>query len=190
MEGTAENENPRSFKNADPDEVIAKIAALMQEIQPDVVITFEPYGVYGHPDHLAISRLTTQAFTRTAPASPATRRLYYAGLPHTFFESLRQILTDLGKPPAFMENFNLDQEDGFGKTVSHTVEVSDLLERKLESMRKHRTQMGPDSPFVQAPPDVMARTMKNEYFAQVYPVQELGKSVETISVFDLFPGAG
>lgn len=69
---------------ADPAEVIDKIAAQMRRLQPDVVLTFDPWGAYGHPDHIAICQFTTAAITRAADARFETEyaahivaKLYY-----------------------------------------------------------------------------------------------------------------
>ena len=71
---------------AHPAEVVAKIAGHLRHVRPDVVVTFGPDGSYGHPDHIAISQLTTAAIIEAAsPDSPYHRdpapyrvaKLYY-----------------------------------------------------------------------------------------------------------------
>ncbi len=54
---------------ADPCEVISKLVPHMRRIRPHVVVTFDPNGFYGHPDHIAISQYTTAALV--AAADPA-----------------------------------------------------------------------------------------------------------------------
>lgn len=56
---------------ADPIEAAVKIAAQLRRVRPDVVITFDPDGVYGHPDHIAISQLTMAAIVLAADATHA-----------------------------------------------------------------------------------------------------------------------
>lgn len=51
---------------ADPDEVIAKLVDQVRRIQPQVVVTFDPNGIYGHPDHIAISQFVTSAVVAAA----------------------------------------------------------------------------------------------------------------------------
>jgi LmbE family N-acetylglucosaminyl deacetylase len=60
---------------ADPAEAIAKIVTQLRRVQPDVVVTFDPNGMYGHPDHIAISQLTTTAvMAAAAPSYPGLTR--------------------------------------------------------------------------------------------------------------------
>jgi LmbE family N-acetylglucosaminyl deacetylase len=65
---------------AHPAEAIAKIVGHLRRIRPDVVVTFGPFGGYGHPDHIAISQFTTAAIVEAA--NPDS--LYYPDLaPHS-----------------------------------------------------------------------------------------------------------
>jgi LmbE family N-acetylglucosaminyl deacetylase len=65
---------------AHPAEAVAKIVGHLRRVKPDVVVTFGPDGSYGHPDHIAISQLTTAAIIEAA----STNSLYYRDLaPHS-----------------------------------------------------------------------------------------------------------
>lgn len=70
-----------------PEEVAERVLAVMRQAQPQVVITFNRYGGYGHPDHIAIQRATVRAFERLRAAAidnsdaNAPQRLYYAAYP-------------------------------------------------------------------------------------------------------------
>lgn len=93
---------------ADSHEAIAKIAAHLRRVRPQVVITFGPEGGYGHPDHIAISQLTTAAIVCAADASYASpqplashrvSKLYYMAWSHAkwtaFQAALREIKTNI-----------------------------------------------------------------------------------------------
>jgi LmbE family N-acetylglucosaminyl deacetylase len=58
----------------DPEEAVAKVVAIMEEVQPDTVLTFDPKGHTLHPDHMAVHRWTTRAFARAAKPGAS---LYY-----------------------------------------------------------------------------------------------------------------
>ena len=74
MDGTPENLQKTAFIRADPDEVRSKMVKLYRALRPHVVITFEPQGWYGHPDHIAAGRYATEAY-------------YLAGDPDAFPEA-------------------------------------------------------------------------------------------------------
>jgi len=66
-----------ALDQADPIEAAERIAAKMVEIRPHIVLTFDPDGAYGHPDHIAISQLTTAAVAVAASAGHAVDKLYF-----------------------------------------------------------------------------------------------------------------
>ena len=62
---------------ADVTEGSEKIAAHIRRVQPHVVVTFDPFGAYGHPDHIAISQLTATAIVRAADAHRVSKFYYF-----------------------------------------------------------------------------------------------------------------
>lgn len=69
---------------ADPSEAVGRIVAQLRRVRPQVVVTFDPFGAYGHPDHVAICQLTTAAVLRAADRTYASddephvvSKLYY-----------------------------------------------------------------------------------------------------------------
>jgi len=78
----------------------AAIAGIMRQFDPDTVVTFGADGGYGHPDHVAISGLTTQAFWAMARDHNRGRRLYHAIFPPrrtSMAEELARWITDSGR---------------------------------------------------------------------------------------------
>ena len=78
----------------------AAIAGIMRQFDPDTVITFGADGGYGHPDHVAISELTTQAFRAHARDRNRGQRLYYAVFPPrrtSMSEELAHWIADSGQ---------------------------------------------------------------------------------------------
>lgn len=107
MPGTPENEHPGALAGADLDEVAQKIAGLIREIRPDVVVTFDPIGGYRHPDHIFIHRAATAAFRRSgdpdfpAPGEPfQPAKLYYHTISKRFLQFSVRLLRLLGKDPS------------------------------------------------------------------------------------------
>jgi LmbE family N-acetylglucosaminyl deacetylase len=61
---------------AKPKPIIHQIAAQIRRIRPQIVLTFDPYGVYGHPDHIAIAQFTTAAIVEAAGGTQAFYRVF------------------------------------------------------------------------------------------------------------------
>ena len=70
----------QEVSHANTDELIAKITAVMAAVTPDVVLTFGPLGLTGHPDHVAVHRATVAAFHRYRHRTTGQPRLYYKAL--------------------------------------------------------------------------------------------------------------
>src|SRR5687768_11354909 len=90
---------------ADPEPAVARIADALRRVRPDVVVTFGPDGVYGHPDHVAISQFTTAAIARAADGDFTTRsalpahavaKLYYRICTAAETERYQAVFGDVG----------------------------------------------------------------------------------------------
>ncbi|HEX2053820.1 MAG TPA: PIG-L family deacetylase [Actinomycetota bacterium] len=172
MEGTDDNNNPLAYVMADRDEVIGKLVALIRELQPDVVITFDPDGAYGHPDHIAIHHHTVAAVaaarddTRFPEAGPvwAPRRLYFTALSKTRFADMRRRLEEMGIDTSGFDRPDmpiLGQEDD---EIDVTMDVGPTLAQKRRALECHATQFGPDNFMRQLAGDVGDDLMRLESF--------------------------
>ena len=75
MMGTPANEHPRAFWNADLDEAVAHAVAVVREVRPQVVVTYDENGGYGHPDHIQAHRVAmARGRGRRRPGLPARPR--------------------------------------------------------------------------------------------------------------------
>ena len=68
MMGTPANEHPRAFWNADLDEAVAHAVAVVRDVRPQVVVTYDENGGYGHPDHIQAHRVAMAAVEAAADA--------------------------------------------------------------------------------------------------------------------------
>jgi LmbE family N-acetylglucosaminyl deacetylase len=191
MAGTPENNDPRAYVNALTEEVIGRLVAIIRRLHPDVVLTFEPNGGYGHPDHIAIHRHTVAAFHAAADSSyrpdlgPAWQspRLAYIAIPRSFFHQIRDQLAALGEPP---DDFARFDEAGFGwpdELVNVTVDVSATMDVKWSALECHHTQFGPGNLFRRLPESVVRQMMSTEQFALAWPEPAPGTRLT-----DLFAG--
>lgn len=178
MAGSPENEDPHAFINAPADEVEARLVEIVRRVQPQVVITFEPGGGYGHPDHIAAHRHTVAAFHAAgdparypdygAPWRPA--RLFYTAIPRSFFVEMRRRLEELGVDTGEFDRFEQRAVLGWPDEEVHVVvDVSATIEAKWKALNCHRTQFGPDNFFRRLPEPMLKEMMSREHFALARP---------------------
>jgi N-acetyl-1-D-myo-inositol-2-amino-2-deoxy-alpha-D-glucopyranoside deacetylase len=121
------------------DELVERIAAILREERPDVVITFGPEGVTGHADHITAGRATTEAFRRCRVGSDGLARLLYSSIPNSMIERFNEELVATGKEP--IDPTQPFQPRGVpDETIGVNVDCSSVVDRKRAAIREHRTQ--------------------------------------------------
>ena len=111
----------------------AQLAAIIDDVRPDIIVTFGPEGMTGHPDHRAVSRWTTDAW-----AAAGHGRLWYATLTPAFHATWGDVNDGLGlwgegRPPC------VDSRD-----LAENLVLDDAaLDQKLVALRAHASQTGP-----------------------------------------------
>lgn len=177
MIGTPDNEHPDAFILAYEEEVIARLVGIMRRVKPQIVLTFEPNGGYGHPDHIAIHNHTVSAFHKAAQEDYGidlgevwrADRLIYTAIPKSFFVDMRSRLRALGEDTSDLDRFD---ETGIvwpDDQVDVEVDVSDVVDRKWSALQCHQTQFGPDNLFRRLPDEDAKALMSREYFAIAWP---------------------
>ena len=180
MAGTEDNNHPDSLYQAPPDQVVGRLVDIIREVRPNLVITHDPTGGYGHPDHVTTYAHVTQAFSLAGdgaahPSQPVSgdqlwtpRLLYYACFPRTVMQRMWQEMRDAGVTPPFasLEEESLGSPD---EDVTTVVNVGAYVGTKLASLACHRTQMDPNGPFAKLPEEVSRQIMSNEYFTLAVP---------------------
>jgi LmbE family N-acetylglucosaminyl deacetylase len=179
MAGTAETNRPTAFVQADPVEVIGKLVGLMRELQPDIVITFEPFGWYGHPDHQAASRWASEAYTLAGdtaayPDKGATwqpQRLFHSVLPFSKFQAMLQDTSADGRfdTDNLFESIPVEQQLKTESEVTHIIDTTPYFDLKQSAMRVHYTQFSEDHMFRTISRETMIKAMGREHFIQVHP---------------------
>lgn len=120
--------------DVDKEEAVGKVAAWIQKVQPDTVMTFGPDGMTGHPDHSAVSAWTTEAFQRAA--SPGAK-LYYAAMSKEWAERFLHLFVPFntfpgGSPPGLVSQAEMD---------ILFIPPQEILALKLEAISKHSSQV-------------------------------------------------
>ncbi|RVW06727.1 N-acetyl-1-D-myo-inositol-2-amino-2-deoxy-alpha-D-glucopyranoside deacetylase [Rhodococcus spongiicola] len=193
MAGTASSANPRAFVNADPDEAVGALVAAIRELRPHVVVTYDPAGGYGHPDHVQTHRFTTAAVEAagTAAFADAGAPWEVAKFYWTVAEqgALEAGLSRIGEIPAGWTMPEPDQLPSVpDSTVTAAVDVSTVMEAKLTALRAHETQVAvtPSGSGFVLSNLVVQPILTEEHFVlvrgQAGPVDERGREA------DLFAG--
>ncbi len=194
MRGTSENEKPTAFIRARDEDVQRKLVRVFRQFKPDVVVTFEPFGWYGHPDHIAAGKHATEAFhlASSREAFPEVGnpwqpdRLFHAVMPRRNFKKMARVAHEMGIALGGFENLPLDEQDPMEERITHQIDVTHRLDLKDRLLACHRTQFGEDHLFRRLPRDIMKETWGCEFFIQVSP--KLDKVATPGS--DLFAGIG
>jgi LmbE family N-acetylglucosaminyl deacetylase len=171
MAGTADNQDPHAFMQTSAAEVVGKLVAIIRQFRPQVMVTFDETGAYGHPDHIAIYRHTTSAFYAAADAEqfpehgPAhlVSKLYYTAFPRSFVREMGAWLKSQNYEGSFS---NLDPEKlGIpDEQISVRLNVERWLEAKDRSWSMHRTQANSNAIMAELPKEILLGWRSHEYY--------------------------
>ena len=187
MEGTPQNDDPRALHQAEPAEVVGRVVRMIRELQPRIVITFEPYGIYGHPDHIATSKYVTAAFRAAADAAAYSgagvpwqaEMLFHSGMPYKKFIELRANMEAVGGDSSDFAAFDSMEAHAIDDQITHRIDVSAFRDVKFEAIQSHRTQFGPDNIMLQMSEDMRNALLGEEYLIQVEPPVSNGTPIQT-----------
>lgn len=174
MAGTEGNDDPESFWRAPFDEAVGRLVGELRAFRPDVVVCYDAFGVYGHPDHIQAHRVGLVAIEAAAAdllypeAGPAwrVRKVYLATLPRSTVALANAELAARGLPSPFGEEtrpeaLSIGTPD---EEVTTVVDVRRWLQRKGEALRAHVSQVAPDSLFFNVPDELRERVFGTECF--------------------------
>lgn len=185
MYGTPENDDPRSFINARPEDVIGSLVRIIRERRPDVVVTWDASGGYGHPDHIAVHEHATAA-TRAAAAADQfpdfgapwrTPRLFYTAIPMEEFETLMNEIRATGEDtPPVAEDPRMASLPRVRPNC--VIDVSSAFERKEQALVAHRTQLADLESIMRLPVEVRRRFFGREFFYLADPPLADGRTLQ------------
>ena len=122
------------------DELVERIATVLQEELPDVVVTFGPDGVTAHPDHITVGRATTEAFHRIrSEGDGGLHRLVYVAIPQAVIEAWNAALVAAGKEP-FDPTQVFHPRGVPDEAVGVDVDCRSVAHRVVAALEEHRTQ--------------------------------------------------
>lgn len=171
LEDAAAAAHPLAFTRIPVTEVATSLAAHIRELRPEVLLTFGPEGLYGHPDHLHAHQVALEAVHLAAGphlqdsdgAEPwQTPYLYFTAFPREDMQKMLERGRFSWLSPEARANLGTPMAD-----ITHTVDIAPWAARKRAAIAAHETQTGPGGPLSDIPPDAMETRWRREHFVRV-----------------------
>ncbi len=182
MEGWGAPEG--SLALADAEEVVGRMVEVIRRLRPAVIVTFDPGGIYGHPDHVRCSATATEAYRRAAAEPGGPIALYHQVMPRSRIAAMRVAMEEERRssgdtaPPSEDDR---RQQEAFERLarpdeeITTIVAIGDVLDRKLAALACHDSQMRGrrwDDPEVR---EQLTQMFGHETFVRVDPAPRPGE---------------
>ncbi|WP_371617750.1 N-acetyl-1-D-myo-inositol-2-amino-2-deoxy-alpha-D-glucopyranoside deacetylase [Streptomyces sp. NBC_00454] len=175
MMGAEQNRRPGAFWSADLDEAAGYLVEVIRELRPQVLVTYDPDGGYGHPDHIQAHRVATRAaelaaepaYRRDLGAPHTVEKLYWNRVPRSVVEEGFARLRAAGAKAPFPGLAEPDDVPGVVADERITAEIDAdeaLVAAKSAAMRAHATQIAVDGPFFALSNDLAQPLFTREYY--------------------------
>ena len=164
MMGTEPNNRPNVFWQADLEEAADLLVQVIDEVKPHVLITYDEFGGYGHPDHIQAHRVAMRAAEKSEWDIP---KIYWNVMPVSVIQegidAMKGIDSDFwGAEKA--EDLPFAKDDSF---VHALVDGNAYVDKKMNAMKAHSTQIAVDGPFFALSNNVGLQVWGNEYYTLV-----------------------
>jgi LmbE family N-acetylglucosaminyl deacetylase len=174
MDGWESNRHPGAFARMDVAEAARPLLALLHRFRPQVVVTYDEKGFYGHPDHIQAHRITVAALD----AAGSDARLYYPQLRRSRLGGFRDRMVELGVEPPQIDEGEFGVPD---EMIAASVDCRAFAAQKRAALAAHASQHE-NLFFLRFPEAVFAEVFGVEEFVRARPAATPGARPET----DLF----
>ncbi|MGE3541617.1 MAG: PIG-L family deacetylase [Candidatus Tectimicrobiota bacterium] len=150
MEGWETNTEAEAFAQVDVDVVARQLATLIRQHRPDVVVTYDEQGGYGHPDHIMAHRVTMAALALAADATSCpggeapwcVRKVYYTAWAHSDALRALRLMHRLGRQTRLRDtDFEPHSLGCPDELITTRVDIRPVLRAKWQALFAHRSQM-------------------------------------------------
>lgn len=167
MIGTPQNERGDVFWQADLDEVSNELVKIILEIKPQVLITYDEFGGYGHPDHIKAHQVAMRAAELAANQGWQVSKIYWNTMPRSVIQMGIEKMKEVGS-----DFFGAQSADDlpFAKPdelVTTVVNAPEYVPQKLAAMKAHATQISVDGPFFALSNNLGLSVWGDEYYTLV-----------------------
>jgi len=168
MMGEPANNDPRCFWRADVDEATAELVRIVREVRPQVIVTYDDNGFYGHPDHIQAHRVAMRAAELADAEGFGPEKVYWTAMPRSVLEGGMAAFKGMDDNP-FADVESVDDLP-FGHPddeIAARIDGTDHYEQKVAAMRAHATQIPDNSWLYGIAGDFGGEFMGVEYFTLV-----------------------
>ncbi|GGS79520.1 N-acetyl-1-D-myo-inositol-2-amino-2-deoxy-alpha-D-glucopyranoside deacetylase [Streptomyces cinerochromogenes] len=185
MMGLADNDDPGCFWQADLDEAAGLLAEVILEVRPQVLVTYDDHGGYGHPDHIQAHRVAMRAVDLAAERGHRIAKVYWNRVPHSVAEAAFARLQDELPALPFDKSADLDDVPGVvdDERITTAVDGTAHAAAKAAAMRAHATQIEVAEPYFALSNALAQPLFTTEYYELVRGPGQRGET-------DLFAGLG
>ena len=167
MMGTPANDRGDVFWQADLDEASNELVKIILEIKPQVLITYDEFGGYGHPDHIKAHRVAMRAAELAANQGWQVSKIYWNTMPRSVIQMGIEKMKEVGS-----DFFGAQSADDlpFAKPdelVTTVVNAPEYVPQKLAAMKAHATQISVDGPFFALSNNLGLSVWGDEYYTLV-----------------------
>lgn len=155
--------DPHSFSRADVEDAAHELAAVIREVRPQAVVTYDANGFYGHPDHVQAHRVTWRAYQLACDRG--LTKFYATTMPRSILEAaIRRRAGAAMRPGSDLGRLRMGSSD---EEVTTEIDATAFLNAKLTALRSHATQISVDEPFFHAMGLVEMRALGTEYYIRL-----------------------
>ncbi len=169
MRGSDANSHADALIRQPIHELIAEVLDAVQRLRPDVIITHDPYGGYGHPDHIRVCEAVTAAFH----LAQGPQKLYYTAFNKRFLKVMVKLMPLWGMDPTAIgrnKDIDLVEISRWETPVHATIDTRDYLPAKEAASRAHASQYGGGPSWSRMLPGRVRRRLEgSETFTRAYP---------------------
>jgi N-acetyl-1-D-myo-inositol-2-amino-2-deoxy-alpha-D-glucopyranoside deacetylase len=167
MMGTPQNERGNVFWQADLDEASQELVKIILEIKPQVLITYDEFGGYGHPDHIKAHQVAMRATELAAEQGWQVSKIYWNTIPRSVIqmgiEKMKEVGSDFFGAQS-VDDLPFAKPDELATTV---VNAPEYVPQKLAAMKAHATQISEDGPFFALSKNLGLSVWGDEYYTLV-----------------------
>ena len=166
MMGTPPNEKPDCFWLADLDVAANYLVDIILEVKPDILITYDEFGGYGHPDHIQAHRVAMRA-AELVEDRFSIKKIYWNTMPRSVIQQGIDAMKAAGS-----DFFGADSADvlPFAKpddAVTTHIDGNAYVDQKMKAMASHPTQIALDGPFFALSNQIGLAVWGHEYYTLV-----------------------